>query len=93
MIRSLLRRRRERWGPTSRPGTSKPQLQQAADIAITAAVRAQRSEPVADLHVVLDDTQDADVAGVDGALSVLMGSIGGSLRGRLADEEDRRKYL
>jgi hypothetical protein len=52
VIRSLLRRRRERRAAGQRARHVEAQLQQAADMAITAAVRAQRSEPVTDLHVV-----------------------------------------
>ncbi|MER5511544.1 hypothetical protein ABT052_40465 [Streptomyces sp. NPDC002766] len=52
MIRNRLRRRRERRAADRQALLVQAQLQQAADMAITAAVRAQHSEPVTDLHVV-----------------------------------------
>lgn len=51
MIRRAIRRRRERLAAEQQARHIQAQVQQATDMAITAAVRARLSEPVTDIHI------------------------------------------
>lgn len=51
MILGAIRRRRERRAADQRARHFQAQVQQATDLAITAAVRAQLAEPVTDLRI------------------------------------------
>ncbi|WP_438297971.1 hypothetical protein [Streptomyces sp. HUAS TT7] len=51
VILRAIRRRRERLAAEQRARHFQAQVQQATDMAITAAVRARLSEPVTDIHI------------------------------------------